>query len=77
MELAIKEITEIKRNNSEKYVFNREDDYLCIKAYFPKLKSKKYIKNLNSQIKEYSFLGKKIIYYQKKLNLIENILAKV
>ena len=59
MELAIKDISEIKRKNSKKYIFNREDDYLAIKAYFPKLKSKKYIKNLNSQIKEYSPLGKK------------------
>ena len=44
MELAIKEITEIKRKNSKKYIFNREDDYLCIKAYFPKLKVKNILK---------------------------------
>ena len=73
-----------KRKNSKKYIFNREDDYLAIKAYFPKLKSKKYIKNLNSQIKEYSPLGKKNkllsqkiksyrIQLSKKLNIIHNV----
>ena len=57
---------------------------MAIKAYFPKLKSKKYIKNLNSQIKEYSPLGKKNkllsqkiksyrIQLSKKLNIIHNV----
>lgn len=76
MELAIKEITEIKRNNSEKYIFNREDDYLTLKAYFPNLKSKKYIKNLNSQIKEYSFLGKKNNLLSKKIKLYRGHLTQ-
>ncbi len=84
MELAIKEIAEIKEKNSKKYIFNREDDYLAVKAYFPKLKSKKYIKNLNSQMKEYSSGGKKNkllsqkiksyrIHLSKKLNAIHNV----